>query len=116
MLPKAVAPGMDVDMPDVLGLPTGKGAGASQTDLYSRMKALQKHLQFLDIQEEYIKDEMSNLKRELVRRRCWSNRLELRTALFEYIEVFYNRRRLHSSIGYKTPAEVEQAYDLARAA
>ena len=42
MLPKAVAPGMDVDMPDVLGLPTGKGAGASQTDLYSRMKALQK--------------------------------------------------------------------------
>jgi hypothetical protein len=49
MLPKAVAPGMDVDMPDVLGLPTGKGAGTSQTDLYSRMKALQKHLQvFLD--------------------------------------------------------------------
>ena len=58
----------------------------------------------------------ATLKRELVHRRRWSNRLELRTALFEYIEVFYNRRRLHSSIGYKTPAEVEHAYDLAQAA
>jgi putative transposase len=58
----------------------------------------------------------ATLKRALVHRRCWSNRLELRTALFEYIEVFYNRRRLHSSIGYETPAEVEQAYDLGRAA
>jgi transposase InsO family protein len=58
----------------------------------------------------------ATLKRELVHRRRWSNRLELRTALFEYIEVFYNRRRLHSSIGYKTPADIEQAYDLAQAA
>ena len=58
----------------------------------------------------------ATLKRELVHRRRWSNRLQLRTALFEYIEVFYNRRRLHSIIGSKTPAEVEQAYDLARAA
>lgn len=58
----------------------------------------------------------ATMKRELVHGRRWSNRLELRTALFEYIEVFYNRRRLHSSIGYKTPAEVEQAYDLGQAA
>ena len=36
--------------------------------------------------------------------------LELRAALFEYIEVFYNRRRLHSSLDYKTPAAVEQDY------
>ncbi len=40
----------------------------------------------------------------------WRNALELRTALFEYIEVFYNRRRLHSSLDYKTPAAVEQEY------
>ena len=58
----------------------------------------------------------ATMKRELVHGRRWSNRLELRTALFEYIEVFYNRRRLHSSIGYKTPAEVEEAYDLGLAA
>jgi transposase InsO family protein len=36
----------------------------------------------------------------------------LRAAVFEYIEVFYNRRRLHSSIGYKPPAEVEREYGL----
>merc|ERR1719486_1613929 len=41
--------------------------GTASSELYSKMKALQKQLEFLDIQEEYIKDEMSNLKRELVR-------------------------------------------------
>lgn len=52
----------------------------------------------------------ATLKNELVYRRKWSCRLELRNALFEYIEVFYNRRRLHSSLDYKSPAEVEQEY------
>ncbi|WP_246075151.1 IS3 family transposase [Gracilimonas mengyeensis] len=33
---------------------------------------------------------------------------QARTALFEYIESWYNRKRLHSSLGYKTPAEAEQ--------
>jgi transposase InsO family protein len=32
------------------------------------------------------------------------------TAVFDYVEILYNRRRLHSSINYKTPAEVEAAY------
>jgi transposase InsO family protein len=58
----------------------------------------------------------STLKTELVYRRRWSGRHELRSALFEYIEIFYNRRRLHSSIGYKTPAEVEDEYNAAQAA
>ena len=58
----------------------------------------------------------STLKTELVHRQRWANRLELRSAVFEYIEVFYNRRRLHSSIGYKTPAEVESDYALGTAA
>lgn len=40
----------------------------------------------------------------------WAGPHELRTALFEYIEVFYNRRRLHSSIDYETPDEVEAEY------
>ena len=52
----------------------------------------------------------ATLKNELVHRRRWRSRHELRNALFEYIEVFYNRRRLHSSLSYKTPAEVEEAY------
>ena len=52
----------------------------------------------------------ATLKTELVHRHRWRNVLELRAALFEYIEVFYNRRRLHSSLDYKTPAAVEQDY------
>jgi len=52
----------------------------------------------------------ATLKTELVHRRGWRNALELRAALFEYIEVFYNRRRLHSSLDYKTPAAVEHEY------
>lgn len=52
----------------------------------------------------------ATLKNELVHRRRWRSTLELRAALFEYIEVFYNRRRLHSSLAYRTPAAVEQEY------
>jgi putative transposase len=56
----------------------------------------------------------STLKLELIHRRSWHDVDEVRRALFEYIEVFYNRRRLHSSLGYKTPALVEEEF--ARAA
>jgi putative transposase len=52
----------------------------------------------------------ATLKKELIARRDWPTRLEVRRAVFEYVEVFYNRRRLHSSIDYKTPAEVEKQY------
>jgi transposase InsO family protein len=58
----------------------------------------------------------STLKTELVSARRWAGCLELRSALFEYVEVFYNRRRLHSSLGYRTPAEVEDSYALDPAA
>lgn len=57
----------------------------------------------------------ATLKNELVYRHRWQNRHELRAAVFEYIEVFYNRRRLHSSLDYKTPAEVEDQYFAAAA-
>jgi putative transposase len=58
----------------------------------------------------------ATLKTELVHRRSWTTRLELRAALFEYIEIFYNRRRLHSTLGYKTPAQVETEHRLVSAA
>ena len=58
----------------------------------------------------------ATLKKELVHRRSWPTRALLRDALFDYIEVFYNRRRLHSTIGYKTPAQAESDYALTRAA
>jgi len=49
----------------------------------------------------------STLKRELVHGRDYATREEARRELFEYIEVFYNRKRRHSSLGYMTPAEYE---------
>lgn len=49
----------------------------------------------------------ATLKRELVDRRPWPTRARLRRALFEYIEGWYNTRRLHSSLGYLSPADYE---------
>ena len=49
----------------------------------------------------------STLKLELIYRQQFDNATQVRHALFDYIEVFYNRRRLHSSLGYQTPAQFE---------
>ena len=51
----------------------------------------------------------STLKLELVYRRQFANLRQLRQALFDYIEVFYNRQRLHSSLDYQTPSAFECA-------
>jgi transposase InsO family protein len=40
----------------------------------------------------------------------FATRAQARTAIFDYIEVFYNRQRLHSSLGYFSPDEFEQLY------
>lgn len=50
----------------------------------------------------------STLKNELVHHTTFHTREEARTAIFEYIEVFYNRQRLHQTLGYLTPAEYER--------
>lgn len=47
------------------------------------------------------------LKVELVHPRHYHTRQEARAEIFEYIEVFYNRQRRHSALGYRTPAECE---------
>ena len=55
-----------------------------------------------------------SLKNELVHRTSFPTREAARRALFEYVEIFYNRRRRHSGLGYLTPA---RAYEhMARAA
>lgn len=45
----------------------------------------------------------STMQIELLNRKKWKTRIELANAIFEYIEVFYNRRRRHSSLEYATP-------------
>jgi putative transposase len=47
------------------------------------------------------------LKRELIYHRHYLTRDEAKQDIFEYIEVFYNRRRRHSTLGYYSPAEFE---------
>ncbi len=57
-----------------------------------------------------------SLKTELVHRTRFSTWREARAALFEYIEIFYNQRRRHSSIGYRTPAQARRDMTIAQAA
>jgi len=52
----------------------------------------------------------ATLKRELIHRRKYRTREEARRDIFEYIEVFYNRQRLHSSLGYMSPEEYERQW------
>lgn len=47
---------------------------------------------------------------ELLNRKRWKTRIELANAMFEYLEIFHNRQRRHSSIGYLTPNEYERLY------
>ena len=48
------------------------------------------------------------LKVELVHPRRWATREDTRRGLFGYIEGYYNRRRGHSALGYRTPEQAEQ--------
>ena len=48
---------------------------------------------------------------ELLNRKKWNTRLELSNAIFDYIEIFQNRQRRHSRIGYRTPIEFELLSD-----
>lgn len=52
---------------------------------------------------------VATLKRELLDRRSWPTREEVRSALFEFVEVFYNRQRIHSALGYTSPADYERS-------
>ncbi len=57
----------------------------------------------------------ASIKKELLHRHSWATKAEARTAVFEYIETFYNQRRRHSTLGYIAPALYEEQYqELAR--
>lgn len=50
----------------------------------------------------------ATIKKELVHRQPWPTRRDLGSAVFEYVEAFYNRQRRHSTLDYLTPEEFEQ--------
>jgi len=50
----------------------------------------------------------STLKQELTHHERFVDRDEARSKMFDYIEVFYNRERLHSGLDYRSPAQFEQ--------
>lgn len=54
----------------------------------------------------------ATLQTELLNQRSWPTRQMLRSAIFEFVEVFYNRHRLHSALGYLSPAEFERRWHL----
>jgi putative transposase len=49
----------------------------------------------------------ATIKAELIDRHRWPTRNAVHTAIFEYIEGWYNTRRLHSSLGYLSPSTYE---------
>ena len=53
----------------------------------------------------------ASLKKELTRGESFATREEARASIFEYIEVFYNRVRRHSTLGYVAPAEFERTHN-----
>ena len=50
----------------------------------------------------------ATIKRELIDTRPWPTKARLHRAIFEWIEGWYNTRRLHSALGYRTPAEADR--------
>jgi putative transposase len=50
----------------------------------------------------------ASLKTELLAGRPPATRQQTQSAIFEYVEVFYNRKRLHSALGYQSPVDYEQ--------
>jgi putative transposase len=51
----------------------------------------------------------ASLKKELVHHEDYQTREETQASIFEYIEVFYNRQRRHSTLGFRSPAEYERS-------
>lgn len=58
----------------------------------------------------------SRMQVELLNRKRWNTRVELANAIFEYLEIFHNRQRRHSSLGMLTPVEFEARHQTQRAA
>jgi putative transposase len=52
----------------------------------------------------------ARMQTELLDRRRWKTRVELANAIFEYLEIFHNRQRRHSALGWRTSVEFEKLH------
>ena len=57
----------------------------------------------------YVESFFGTLKTELVHGERYRTRLEARLSIFEYVEVFYNRQRSHSTLGYRGPESMKSS-------
>ena len=55
----------------------------------------------------------STLKNELTHYKNYATREQARSDIFEYIECFYNRKRIHQTLNYLTPVDFEKQYEYA---
>ena len=91
----------DVEMSDALPAPLATSCTYGP-EVYARMKALQRQLEFLEIQEEYIKDEMLNLKRELVRAKEEVKRIQsVPLVIGQFLEIIDHN---HGCLLYTSPS------------
>ncbi len=65
---------------------------------------------FLPVASNHLNREFVLVHRELIGDQVFASHEEARQAVFEYIEVFYNRQRKHSDIGYMTPEQYDREF------
>ena len=101
----AIVEGFDVIEDLALGLGTGiERAAISQLEFEGAPEAFHGGIIVaVAIMESF----WATLKLELVYRRCFQTRTQARTEIFDYIETFYNRQRLHSALNYHSPVDFE---------
>jgi len=80
----------------------------SLTELYDAVKARADRATARTVESRAVRVEASREDAERVHHRLYATRAEARRDLFGYIEGFYNPRRLHSALGYISPAEMER--------
>lgn len=103
----------DLPMPTSLIHHTDRGSQYTATDYLARLAQHGILVSMSDKGNPYdnamIESFFSTLRAELTRRSRFPTRRAAQTALFDFIEVFYNRQRLHSSLGYVSPVVFEEA-------
>ena len=89
----------------VLAVLAAIGAGAWCWVLVRRWRAEQAEVR--RVKQTFARYVPRSVVVELLNRKRWNTQVELATAIFEYLEIFHNRQRRHSSLGMLTPIEFE---------